>query len=79
MDLAALEAQLLEAAQSGDQKLQMRLYQQVGEFHLAHQRIDEGCFFLTNAWVMAVALGHTSEDSLYHTLEHHGRVPATKR
>ncbi|MGB0866701.1 MAG: hypothetical protein ACPGSC_09335, partial [Granulosicoccaceae bacterium] len=75
LDLAALEAQLLTALKAGDQLEQIRLYRLAGEHHLASGEIDEGCFLLTNAWVLALAAGDPVEAGLHDMLARHGRVP----
>ena len=73
-DLVALEHQLLTATQAGDQPAQMRLYRLAGEKHLRVGEIDQGCFYLTNAWVLSLAIGDPAEQELRQVLARHGRV-----
>ncbi len=73
-DLGGLEQRLLRATVAGDQAAQMRLYRLAGEHHLRLGNIDQGCFYLTNAWVLSLALGDVSEQELRQKLARHGRV-----
>ena len=75
LDLQALEAKLLSALRTGDQTTQMHLYRQVGEHKLRNGSVDEGCFLLTNAWVLALSVGDAVEHELHSLLAQHGRVP----
>lgn len=74
-DWAALERRLTQALARGDQAAQSRLYRRAGEWRLQQGRVDEGCYLLTNAWVLALALGDPAEAELHDMLAAHGRVP----
>jgi len=74
-ELLALAEDVRSAASARDQVQQMRLYRQAGEHYLAAHDIDQGCFFITNAWVLALANGDDSEHELHQLLAAHGRVP----
>lgn len=75
LDLQALESRLLNALRTGDQSTQIHLYRQVGEHKLRNGMVDEGCFLLTNAWVLALSVGDVVEHELHSLLAQHGRVP----
>lgn len=75
LNLQALEAKLLMALRAGDQATQIQLYRQVGEHKLRDGLVDEGCFLLTNAWVLALSVGDAVEHELHGLLAQHGRVP----
>lgn len=74
-ELTALEQQLLGAANAHDQQQLMQLYRRVGEHYFAIGDVDQACFFYTNGWVIALALGDDAEQSLHSVLASHGRVP----
>jgi len=69
--MAELDEQLSAALYAGDQHEQMRLYRL-----LASGQVDEGCFLLTNAWVLALAMGDLAENDLHAQLAGFGRVPS---
>ena len=75
LDLPALDAQLLAALHAGDQAAQMKLYRLLGEHRLQQGLVDESCFLLTNAWVLALSLGDSAEHELHDLLAEYGRVP----
>jgi hypothetical protein len=69
-ELAALDAALLAAHTAGDEAALMRLYTLAAE---AAGEIDAACFFLTQAYVFALATGAPEAGALHARLLARGR------
>lgn len=70
---AALEAALLAAHADGDQAALARLYAKAGDRAEAAGDLDAACFYLTHAYVFALATGAPGADALHARLKAHGR------
>jgi hypothetical protein len=64
---------LLAAHAAGDQRALVRLYARAGDLAEAAGEIDAACFFLTHAYVFALATGAPEADALRTRLLAHGR------
>lgn len=70
---AKLDADLLAAHAAGDQPALVRLYAEAGDAAEAAGEIDAACFFLTHAYVFALASGAAEAGALHARLLAHGR------
>ncbi len=66
-------AQVLDAVDRKDVKAQALVYHKWGETLISLNRIDEGCFFLTQSYVLALELGLGCADNIQQVLVSHGR------
>ncbi len=73
MNRAALDAALVAAHEAGDKPRLVSLYTQAADQAEALGDIDACCFFLTQAYVFALACGAPEADSLHARLLTHGR------
>ncbi len=73
MDSAALDAALIEAHEEGDDARLVSLYTQAADAAEAGGDIGACCFYLTQAYVFALARGARQADSLHARLLAHGR------
>lgn len=72
-DRAALDAALLAAHAAADQPALVRLYGRAAERAEAAGEIDAACFYLTHAYVYALAAGAAEADALHDRLRAYGR------
>jgi hypothetical protein len=70
---AALDAALIAAHSAGDQAALVRLYAQAGDAAEAAGEIDAACFYLTHAYVFALASAAAEADALHARLLARGR------
>ena len=70
---AALDAALLAAHAEGDEAVLVRLYGQAANMAGAAGETDAACFFLTQAYVFALATGAPQAGALHARLLAHGR------
>ena len=68
-----LNSRILEAWSSGDGARLAELYATAGKSMLASGLRDEGCFFLTQAYILALENGLELADSLHAELVRQGR------
>jgi hypothetical protein len=73
MDRAALDAALIEAHEAGDKRRLVSLYTQAADTAEAAGDIDACCFYLTQAYVFALASGARQAGALHARLLAHGR------
>ncbi len=73
MDRAALDAALIEAHGAGDKRRLVSLYTQAADTAEAAGDIDACCFYLTQAYVFALACGARQAGALLARLLAHGR------
>lgn len=73
LSAGALDAALLAAHAAGDGAALARLYTQAGDAAEASGAVDAACFFLTQAYVFALAAGDPRADALHARLLAHGR------
>lgn len=72
-DVAGLDAALLAAHAAGDEAALARLYARAGDLAEAAGETDAACFFLTQAYVFALATGAAGSEALHARLAAHGR------
>lgn len=72
-DLAELDVQLIEAHAKADHISLVELYKGAAEAMDSRGDIDAACFYLTQAYVFALELGHPSAQELHSTLKERGR------
>ena len=68
-----LNAAVLAAHKDGDSAKLVGLYSLAGNLMVEFGRVEEGCFFLTQAYVYALELGLPAADSIQATLVSLGR------
>ncbi|PCH71306.1 MAG: hypothetical protein COC12_07460 [Rhodobacteraceae bacterium] len=68
--MSTLDAQLLTAHAAGDKAALVALYRQAGDAAVSQ---DEAAFFLTNAYIYALEIGHADADTLRARLVAMGR------
>ncbi len=73
MDRATLDAALIAAHEAGDQPRLVSLYTQAADAAEAAGDTNACCFYLTQAYVFALACGAPEADSLHARLLTHGR------
>ena len=73
MNSAELHGRILSAHAAGDGTLLARLYGEAGTRLLADGKVDEGCFFLTQAYAYALETGLDSATEFHRCLAEHGR------
>ena len=73
LDRVALDRALIEAHEAGDKPRLVLLYTQAANEAEAAGDIDACCFYLTQAYVFALACGAPEADSLHARLLAHGR------
>jgi hypothetical protein len=73
LDRAALDAALIEAHEAGDRPCLVSLYSQAADTEEAAGDIDACCFYLTQAYVFALAGGLPEAGRLHARLLAHGR------
>ncbi len=73
LNLHGLNLEILEAWDQGNGPLLSRLYAKAGNLMLNSGRTDEGCFFLTQAYVLALENGLADAPVLHAELARHGR------
>ncbi len=73
MDRAALDAALIEAHGAGDKRRLVSLYTQAADAAEAKGDIGACCFYLTQAYVFALACGARQAGALHARLLAHGR------
>lgn len=73
LDRGGLDAALLAAHAAGDRPSLVRLYTRAGDTAEAAGEIDAACFFLTHAYVFALAIGAVEAGALHARLLAHGR------
>lgn len=73
MKLEELNSAILTAHDDGDGVLLASLYAKAGRRMVADGNIDEGCFFLTQAYVFALERGLTDAEKLRTELVSFGR------
>jgi hypothetical protein len=69
----ALDAQLLAAHAAGDERALAPLYARAADAAEAAGEVDAACFFLTHAYVFALATGAPEAGALHARLLAHGR------
>ena len=72
-DRAALDAALLAAHAAADQPALVGLYSRAAERAEAAGEVDAACFYLTHAYVFALATGAAEADALHGRLKAYGR------
>jgi hypothetical protein len=70
---AALDAALLAAHAAGDERALVRLYADAARAAELARDVDRACFFLTQAYVFALASGASEAGALHARLLAHGR------
>ena len=73
MERAALDAALIEAHDAGDRARLVALYTQAADTEETAGDVDACCFFLTHAYVFALACGAPEAGSLHARLLAYGR------
>ncbi len=73
MNFVDLNKRILSAHASEDGNMLARLYGDAGTQMLAAGQVDEGCFFLTQAYVFALENGLDSAEAFHGYLVEHGR------
>ncbi|MCY4460140.1 MAG: hypothetical protein OXC26_07055 [Albidovulum sp.] len=73
MNLDKLNRSVLAAHASGDGVALAQLYQFAGNEFVSAGSIDEGCFFLTQAYVYSLEFGLESAEEIRIALIEHGR------
>ncbi len=73
MERAALDAALIEAHEAGDRPRLVALYREAADRAEAAAETDAACFFLTQAYVFALAAGAPEAGALHARLLGHGR------
>lgn len=73
MDRAQLDAALIAAHEAGDQPLLAALYTRAGDEAEGAGEIDAACFYLTHAYVFALACGAPEAAALHARLLARGR------
>lgn len=73
MDRAALDAALIAAHEAGDQARLVALYREAADRAAAVGETDAACFYLTQAYVFALAAGAREAGALHARLLAHGR------
>ena len=73
MNRAALDAALIAAHEAGDKPRLVSLYTQAADQAEVAGDIDACCFYLTQAYVFALACGAPEADALHARLLTHGR------
>lgn len=73
MDRAALDAALIEAHRARDTPRLVSLYSQAADAAERDGGIDACCFYLTHAYVFALACGAPEANALHARLLAHGR------
>ncbi|MCY4543012.1 MAG: hypothetical protein OXB95_11595 [Rhodobacteraceae bacterium] len=71
--LEKANANILDAVELGDSEAQAAEYRRWGDLLNRRGRIDEGCFFLTQAYVLALECGLEYADDIQQVLISHGR------
>lgn len=66
-----LDDRLLDAHGRGDRAFLVTLYAQAAD---QSPDTDTACFYLTQAYVFALELGHPAQAALYQRLKSHNRV-----
>lgn len=72
-DEIQIDAQIREAQAAGDLEFLMNVYRELGEKELQGGRIDEGCFFLVQAYVYGLESGSPKAVEIYNMLKGYGR------
>ena len=67
------DAALLKAHEDGDSKTLIELYGAAGKAALENGDIQQGCFFLTHAYVFALEAGAPEAAQFHKILKQHGR------
>ena len=70
---APLDCALLAAHAAGDERALSCLYARAGDAAEAAGDLDRACFYLTHAYVFALATGAPEADALHARLLAHGR------
>ena len=73
MNRAELDAALIAAHEAGDQPRLVALYAQAADAAEAQADTGACCFYLTHAYVFALASGHPLADTLHARLIAYGR------
>jgi hypothetical protein len=73
MARVALDRALIEAHEAGDQPRLVALYAQAADAMETEGNIDACCFYLTQAYVFALACGARQAGALHARLLAHGR------
>lgn len=73
MERAALDAALIEAHEAGDDPRLVSLYARAADTAEAAGDIGACCFYLTQAYVFALACGAPDAEPLHARLMAHGR------
>ena len=64
---------LLAAHAAGDKETLVRIYTALADQREAEDAVDAACFYLTQAYVFALEIGHPSVEALHARLVTHGR------
>ena len=73
MNLAALDAALLDAHEKNDYPQLVTLYRQAGLSCIDANDVDAGCFYLTHAYLFALVAGLSVATEIHQTLVAFGR------
>jgi hypothetical protein len=73
MDRATLDAALIQAHEAGDKPRLVVLYARAGDAAEAEGNVDACCFYLTHAYVFALASDDPRAGALHARLLAHGR------
>lgn len=73
MDRAALDTALIAAHEAGDQPRLVALYREAADRAEAVGEVDAACFYLTQAYVFALAAGAPEAGALHARLLARGR------
>lgn len=72
-DFERLNAMVLNAHETGDTKTLVDVYHMLGAQELAENKVDAGCFLLTQAYVYALESGDPRSGEIHQILKDHGR------
>ncbi len=73
VNLAALDAALLQAHADCDLELLVALYQKAGLSCIDANDVDAGCFYLTHAYIFALEAGFAQAHDIHTVLVSYGR------
>ena len=73
MNLAALDAALLQAHAKYDLDGLVALYQKAGLSRIEANDVDVGCFYLTHAYIFALEAGTSKACEIHKVLVSYGR------
>ena len=73
MNLAALDAALLQAHANNDLDQLVTLYHKAGLSCIDANDVDAGCFYLTHAYIFALEAGFSEAREIHKVLVSYGR------